>query len=580
MALTPTEEALVRQLLDQQAAILSLAGNEATITSKLGATKVTLSDLLAASTVGDTDLFLTRQGTADKSVSGGVLKAAINSFLQVGNDAIARSVTNKLQDSVSVFDFMTDAQIADVRAGTLLVDVTDAVQSAITAVSGSLGTARGEVYFPIGRYRITGITLPSFVILRGPGEICPNGTGVTAITLTNTLYAAIHDLSINISQANQKAIRILGTGGSFSQLNNFYNVKIDSEILPAGSVGIEIDNSFSNSFFGVNILRVAKQVTFSNAANANHFYGGELRSNNTNPNGSNPIVHGVGCLSNGFHGTVIENQRAPILMEGGVLTIDSGCYIEAYFSAQCIQMNGGTLRIHCNYLNNGFIFINGGNALSVVDNTFDGSLSNNNYPFIAYRADVSTKLQCKGNEVLDVATPGLLLRARQWYDGAAWNYRAIANRQEEVENKVVRFQSRLLSDANDVTGDGTTYQIVWGGNEQFDDGSNVGSTFVAPENGIYWLGVQLFLNGFVSAAHDNLTVTLFTSNRTYQLYQNTADIYSTATRISIGGNALVDMEPGDTAHILITVSGSSKVIDVLRGDATNGFSVFSGFKVA
>lgn len=75
MALTATEEALVRQLLDQQAAILSLAGNEATITSKLGATKVTLSDLVAASAVNDADLLLIRQGTNDKSVTGAIIKA-------------------------------------------------------------------------------------------------------------------------------------------------------------------------------------------------------------------------------------------------------------------------------------------------------------------------------------------------------------------------------------------------------------------------------------------------------------------------------------------------------------------------
>jgi len=73
MALTSTEEALVRQLLDQQAAILSLAGNESTITSKLGATKVTLADLVAASSLADADLLLTRQGTNDKSLTAALL---------------------------------------------------------------------------------------------------------------------------------------------------------------------------------------------------------------------------------------------------------------------------------------------------------------------------------------------------------------------------------------------------------------------------------------------------------------------------------------------------------------------------
>ena len=75
MALTASEEALVRQLLDQQAAILSLAGNEATITSKLGATKVTLADLVVASGVADADLLLIRQGTTDKSVTPLLLKS-------------------------------------------------------------------------------------------------------------------------------------------------------------------------------------------------------------------------------------------------------------------------------------------------------------------------------------------------------------------------------------------------------------------------------------------------------------------------------------------------------------------------
>jgi hypothetical protein len=69
MSLTTTEEALVRELLSQQAAILSLAENEATIQSKLGATKVTLSDLTAATSLADTDLLLVRQGTTDKSVT-------------------------------------------------------------------------------------------------------------------------------------------------------------------------------------------------------------------------------------------------------------------------------------------------------------------------------------------------------------------------------------------------------------------------------------------------------------------------------------------------------------------------------
>ena len=75
MALSATEEALIRELLDQQAAILSLTSAESTIISKLGATKVTVPDLVAASNVTDADLFLLSQGGADKNVTGAILRA-------------------------------------------------------------------------------------------------------------------------------------------------------------------------------------------------------------------------------------------------------------------------------------------------------------------------------------------------------------------------------------------------------------------------------------------------------------------------------------------------------------------------
>lgn len=75
MALTPTEESQTRALLAQEAALLSLAGNEPTITSKLGAQKVNLSQLPAASTVADADLLLIRQGTTDKAMPASVIKS-------------------------------------------------------------------------------------------------------------------------------------------------------------------------------------------------------------------------------------------------------------------------------------------------------------------------------------------------------------------------------------------------------------------------------------------------------------------------------------------------------------------------
>ncbi|CAB4198002.1 hypothetical protein UFOVP1309_46 [uncultured Caudovirales phage] len=79
MSLTTTEEAQTRALIAQNAALLSLAASEPTIISKLAATKVSLADLTAATSLNDTDLLLVRQGTTEKSVTKSVLSKLANS---------------------------------------------------------------------------------------------------------------------------------------------------------------------------------------------------------------------------------------------------------------------------------------------------------------------------------------------------------------------------------------------------------------------------------------------------------------------------------------------------------------------
>ena len=74
MALTTNEEALVRQLIEQNAELLNLATNEATIISKLAATKKNLGQLTSASSVSGTDISFVRQGTADKSATLDMLR--------------------------------------------------------------------------------------------------------------------------------------------------------------------------------------------------------------------------------------------------------------------------------------------------------------------------------------------------------------------------------------------------------------------------------------------------------------------------------------------------------------------------
>lgn len=74
MALSPTQEAQVVALIDKDSELLTLADNEAAIISNLGATDVSLTDLTAATSLGDTDIMLIRQGVTDKSITGLAIK--------------------------------------------------------------------------------------------------------------------------------------------------------------------------------------------------------------------------------------------------------------------------------------------------------------------------------------------------------------------------------------------------------------------------------------------------------------------------------------------------------------------------
>lgn len=129
MALTATEEAQARQLIAQQAALLSLAGNEATITSKLGAAKVNLGQLPVVSALADADLLLVRQGTTDKSVASSVAKTYIGTGkANSGANADITSMTALTAPTVAA----NPVRAVDIQAQTVTAFTTGGTSTAFT----------------------------------------------------------------------------------------------------------------------------------------------------------------------------------------------------------------------------------------------------------------------------------------------------------------------------------------------------------------------------------------------------------------------------------------------------------------
>jgi len=81
------------------------------------------------------------------SASGG---AVLSSFLQTGTGAVVSTVQRKLTETVSLFDFMTAAQITDVQSGALTLNLLTPIQAAINAAHGK------RLFVPRGNYRIEG----------------------------------------------------------------------------------------------------------------------------------------------------------------------------------------------------------------------------------------------------------------------------------------------------------------------------------------------------------------------------------------------------------------------------------------
>lgn len=103
-------------------------------------------------------------------------------------EAVETNVAVKLNETVSVFDFMTAAQIADVQAGTYSINVADAVQNA-------LDSGATCVMFPSGSYRMEG------------GTIITSSTPVRDIIgcglVTLKLYAAVQASVFEVQPGKQ-----------------------------------------------------------------------------------------------------------------------------------------------------------------------------------------------------------------------------------------------------------------------------------------------------------------------------------------------------------------------------------------
>lgn len=121
-------------------------------------------------------------------------------FTQVGSGAVSRMVQGKLEESVSIFDFMTSAQISDAKAGTASIDIRAAFAAAVLAARGK------KLFFPEGQYLLNTdggtITLEEIcidgeMVLDGSAGAIDQGSVIRVVGTTNSPFKVRRGTTFN-----------------------------------------------------------------------------------------------------------------------------------------------------------------------------------------------------------------------------------------------------------------------------------------------------------------------------------------------------------------------------------------------
>jgi hypothetical protein len=272
--------------------------------------------------------------------------------------AVGRTVEDKLTEQISVFDFMTPAQIADVQAGTLSIDCYDAIVKAITAAitgSGAYYRTSPSVYFPPGKYKVSQtITLTNQVRMWGDGSglgyaICPQlmfttpgGTG---------FHASPYHIGTAANGAILEGLQITGTTGTADalgghgvlmrapiqirncQINNFTTDNI-SIVADSGGTGLALGNANGWSLRDITIWGSGRHAVFVQGGDAN---AGLAIAVNVAGSGNCGIFDNS-FLGNTWIGCEVANTVGPAYKTTGPNTssLFLGCYQEGDAGASSI----------------------------------------------------------------------------------------------------------------------------------------------------------------------------------------------------------------------------------------------------
>jgi hypothetical protein len=218
----------------------------------------------------------------------------------------ARTAHDKLGDAACVFDFMNSAQIADVKAGTLALDLTATLQLAIDTTRGR------RLYLPKGRYKITAPLVINSVVASSARPFLLFGDGYDANGGNDG--TSIHNFS-----GSTDAIRIMNTGGTDTliEVQHLGVFGVGATTATAGyGINVHICANarlrgvwVSGHYIGVNFFR-----SYGGSIEDSYVVNNRLRGIQANEAFNLGNIRRCKCYHNGY---VWSQQTANIVLTGG-----------------------------------------------------------------------------------------------------------------------------------------------------------------------------------------------------------------------------------------------------------------------
>jgi hypothetical protein len=479
--------------------------------------------------------------------------------------ATAQTVQTKLEQYVSVKDFGA---------------VGDGVEDDTTAIQDALDTGKA-VYAPTGTYAIS-----ATLRLTADGQIFfGDGTGNASEPARTTLKwigassgkmfsisdgatenwqnCTVRDMFFDGNSLANIAVEAYASavsGGAWR--NRFINLTI-SDLAGANSTGFNLGSGTAPDF--AHDAEITGCFVIG-AARGAYGAGAIYRFANTTFSGCDDAVVALAGSAWAFVGCVFS-QSGGFDFTGTNIQVANfdGCWFEDSVSGIYQAATA-----HCANFSGCFLQTNASNTTQLMD-----------------MGNAAGNFSLKGCSVGATSGSSLIknINATTEYDIVSTNatiepgYRAKTT--DFIRSDNGAFAAGLTNDANNITGDGTAYSfnaVAW--SEQYDTASAFAAAtgiFTAPLFGYYEFKAQLSL-GDLGAAHTDSQLVLVTSNGEYLIDRKSPGACRTSgNELVIDGTVTAYMDAGDTAYIKLTISGSTKTVDVTSGSAlTNWRTRFEG----